>query len=296
MLSKKQFDILETLAIKGTLSQRGLAEATGQSVGNVNRLVKELSSSGLIKDGSITNQGIATLEPYRVKRAVFLAAGFGSRLFPITLNTPKPLVRVRGKRIIDGLLDEVISLGVQGIYIVRGYLGEQFDQLLHRYPSIQFLENPIYNEANNISSAMCARYLLSNCYVLEADLILRPGLLKRYHYASDFLGTYQERCDDWCFKVKDGFITDELLGDFDAWRNCGVSYWSEMDGKRLAGHLKEAYEAPGGKELFWEQVPLHVYRGSYQVAIQSCTEQDVTEIDTLKELKAADVTYNLGQG
>ena len=292
-LTKKQFDILDALATKGNLSQRGLAEATSQSVDNVNRLVKELSADGFVQDRRITDRGLETLEPYRVKRAVFLAAGFGSRLMPVTLNTPKPLVRVKGKRIIDGLLDEVIRLGVEEIYIVRGYLGEQFDQLLAKYPAIRFLENPIYNETNNISSAMCARYLLSNCYVFEADLILRPGFLQRYHYTSTFLGTYGERVDDWCFKVKDGFITDELLSDYDAWRNCGVSCWNEVDGKRLSVHLKEAYEAPGGKELFWEQVPLHVYAGSYQVAIQPCSEQDVVEIDTYKELKSADETYDL---
>ena len=103
-LTKKQFDILEALATKGNLSQRGLAEATNQSVGNVNRLMKELYADGFVKNGRITGDGVAALEPYRVKRAVFLAAGFGSRLFPVTLNTPKPLVRVKGKRIIDGLL------------------------------------------------------------------------------------------------------------------------------------------------------------------------------------------------
>lgn len=196
MLSKKQFDILEALVTYGSLTQREVADLTNQSVGNANRLIKELTASGLIDNGAISSAGLAALEPYRVKRAVFLAAGFGHRLLPVTLNTPKPLVRVKGKRIIDGLLDQVQALGVQEIYIVRGYLGEQFDQLLCSYPSIQFLENPIYNEANNISSAMCARYLLSNCYVFEADLILKPGLLNRYHYTSDFLATYQERCDD----------------------------------------------------------------------------------------------------
>ena len=293
MLSKKQFDILEAYVSHGTLTQREIADLTNQSVGNVNRLIKELTAAGLISGGSITSQGLASLETYRVKRAVVLAAGFGHRLLPVTLNTPKPLVRVKGKRIIDGLLEQVTALGITEIYIVRGYLGEQFDQLLHNYPTIQFLENPIYNESNNISSAMCARYLLSNAYVFEADLILKPGLLKRYHYTSDFLAAYHERCDDWCFKVKDGIIIDELLGDYDAWRNCGVSYWSEADGRRLAEHLKTAYEAPGGKELYWEQVPLHVYRGSYQVAIVPCSEQDVTEIDTYKELKNADVNYDM---
>lgn len=269
MLSKKQFDILEAYASNGTLTQRGIAELTKQSVGNANRLIKELTEAGYVADGMITAAGLAALEPYRVKRAVFLAAGFGHRLLPVTLNTPKPLVRVKGKRIIDGLLEQVQALGVTEIYIVRGYLGEQFDQLKYTYPTIQFLENPIYNETNNISSAMCARYLLQNCYVFESDLILRPSLLRKYHYTSDFLATYKERVDDWCFKVKDGFITDELLGDYDAWRNCGVSYWGADDGKRLAEHLKEAYESPGGKELYWEEVPLHVFRGSYQVAVVS---------------------------
>ena len=293
MLSKKQFDILEAYASNGALTQRGIAEITKQSVGNTNRLIKELTEAGYVAEGTITTTGLSALEPYRVKRAVFLAAGFGHRLLPVTLNTPKPLVRVKGKRIIDGLLDQVQALGVSEIYIVRGYLGEQFDQLKYNYPTIQFLENPIYNETNNISSAMCARYLLQNCYVFEADLILRPGLLRKYHYTSDFLATYRERVDDWCFKVKDGFITDELLGDFDAWRNCGVSYWSADDGKRLAEHLKEAYESPGGKELYWEEVPLHVFKGSYQVAVIPCDEQDAIEIDTCKELKEADGTYGL---
>ena len=66
-----------------------------------------------------------------------------------------------------------------------------------------------------------------------------------------------------------------------------------MDGKKLAEHIKTAYEAPGGKELFWEQVPLDVFKSSYQVAIQECSEQDVVEIDTYKELKAADNTYTI---
>lgn len=63
MLSKKQFDILETLATKGNLSQRGLAEATSQSVGNVNRLVKELSTDGLVEDRRITARGLEPAFP-----------------------------------------------------------------------------------------------------------------------------------------------------------------------------------------------------------------------------------------
>ena len=99
--------------------------------------------------------------------AIFIAAGFGSRLVPITLNTPKPLVRVHNVRIIDSLLDAVAAAGIEEVWLVRGYLGEQFDQLLYKYPNIRFIENPLYNDANNISSMVAARDLLSLIHISE---------------------------------------------------------------------------------------------------------------------------------
>ena len=109
------------------MTQRKLAEQTNTSLGKVNKTVKALTEAGLMAGGKITEAGLEALEPYRVKRAVFLAAGFGSRMVPITFNTPKPLVRVHGVRIIDTLLDAVVAAGIPEIVVVRGYLGEQFD-------------------------------------------------------------------------------------------------------------------------------------------------------------------------
>lgn len=190
VLSKKQFEVLAALVDNATeLSQREISTATSFSLGTVNKVMKELCKLGYVEDGRITIKGIEALEPYRVQRAVIIAAGFGSRLVPITLNTPKPLVRVHGKRIIDTLLDAIVAAEIPEIYIVRGYLAEQFDQLVYKYPMIKFLENPAYNEANNISSAMCTRYLLKNAYVCEADLlVMNSKLIKKYQYSSNFLG------------------------------------------------------------------------------------------------------------
>ena len=294
-LSRKQFDILEQL-VDGPLSQRQIREATGMSLGTINRTMKELNDAGYVSDGAITGAGMEALEPYRVRRAVFIAAGFGTRLVPITLNTPKPLVRVNGRRIIDGLLDACLAIGIEEIYIVRGYLSEQFDQLLYKYPMISFLENPIYNEANNISSALVARYLLSNAYVFEADLLLHnPGILKKYHYASDFLGFKTARTDDWCFRVKDNTIVEEMVGGEgpDIWQMVGISYWNGADGKKLSTDIAEVYATPGGKERYWEQVPLVYAKAHYSVELRECSAQDVTEIDTFRELKAIDKIYDV---
>jgi len=165
-LTRKQFDVLSVLATnRGKMSQRQLEERTGHSLGTINKVVREFIECGYVADGEITSEGIDALEPYRAKKAIFIAAGFGSRMVPVTLNTPKPLIRVNGKRIIDTLIDACLENGITEIYVVRGYLAEQFDQLLYKYPMIKFLENPSYNEANNIGSAMVARYMLQNAYV-----------------------------------------------------------------------------------------------------------------------------------
>lgn len=294
-LSRKQFDILAALAVSDkALTQRQLEDITGHSLGVVNRVSRELTDRGYINKSSITADGLQALEPYRAKRAVFIAAGLGSRLVPVTLNTPKPLIRVNGKRIIDGLLDAVLAAGIEEIFIVRGYLAEQFDQLLYKYPMIKFLENPAYNEANNISSAMCARYLLKNAYVFEADLLIRnPAIIKKYNYTSNFLGIPMERTDDWCFTVKNGIITSQSIGGLDCYQEVGISYWTEADGQKLSEHIKQAYEMPGGKERYWDQVPLAVFLNQYAVEVRRCEQEDIVEIDTFRELKAIDSTYDV---
>ncbi len=294
-LSRKQFDILEALATnKVALTQRQLQEKTKHSLGTINRIFKELCNAGFILNNSITERGLNVLEPYRAKRAIFIAAGFGSRLIPITLNTPKPLIRVHGKRIIDGLIDACLEADINDIYIVRGYLAEQFDQLLYKYPMIKFLENPAYNEANNIASAMCARYLLSNAYVLEADFVIHnPKIIKKYHYTSNYLGIKKERTDDWCLEVKNDVIVEEKVGGVNCWQMAGISYWNEEDGHKLCNDIKETYEQPGGKERYWEQAPLVFCKKNYRVEIRECFEEDIVEIDTFRELKAIDKTYDI---
>ena len=293
MLTRKQFDVLVALKEKKT-SQRELEEKTGYSLGSINKAVKELTALGYIDGGAITENGVNALEPYRAKRAVFIAAGFGSRLVPVTLNTPKPLVRVFGVRIIDRLIEACLKADINEIYIVRGYLAEQFDQLLNKYPMIKFIENPAYNEANNISSALKAKDLLSNAYVFEADLVLyNPDIITKYHYRSDFLAIKKDRTDDWCFEVKDGIIVEQKVGGLDCWQMVGISYWNTEDGKKLVSDLVEVFNMPGGKEKYWEQVPLAVCKNKYQVEVKPCLDSDIVEIDTFRELKAIDKTYDV---
>ena len=262
-LSRKQFELLTYLERTGKKkSQREISEDTGVSLGSVSRHLEILKNEGLVDGTKITEKGLEALEPYRVKRAVFIAAGFGSRLVPITLNTPKPLVRVNGTRMIDTLLDAVVKAGIEEIIVVRGYLGEQFDQLLYKYPNIKFIENPIYNEANNISSAFIARELLQNAYVFEADLVLyNPALITKYQYTSNYLGVPVEKTDDWCFEVKNRVITKLCIGGTDCYHMFGISYWNAEDGKKLESDIKKVFELPGWRDC--DSGDLHSFLEKY---------------------------------
>ena len=293
-MQKKEFEILVALTqSEEPLTQREIAEKTKLSLGTINKAVKALVEQGYIADGRITQQGLDALEPYRVKRAIFLAAGFGSRMVPITFNTPKPLVRVHGTRMIDTLLDAVVAAGIPEIVVVRGYLGEQFDQLLYKYPQIKFVENPIYNEANNSSSAVCVRYLFQNAYVLEADLVLsNPKLIRKYEYSSNFLGIPVDVTDDWClYTDSNGIITEECVGGRNCHQMVGISYWDSEAGARLADDLHDVYTSPGGKERYWEQVALVYKKEHYAVAVRECSIDDIVEIDSFNELKKIDPLY-----
>lgn len=296
VLSKKEFDILVLLKsnTEEKISQRKLSTETGFSLGTVNKIISELTEKKYITSYlKITELGLKALEPYKVKRAIFLAAGFGSRLVPITLNTPKPLIKVHGKKIIETLLDAVVKANIPEIIIVRGYLGEQFEVLLHKYPNIKFIDNPKYNEANNISSAYMVKDYFERAYVLESDLLLsNEKLIREYEYSSHFLGIPVDETDDWCVETKNGIITKEKVGGVNCHLLLGISYYDEEYGKKLAKDMEEVFNSPGGKEKYWEQVQLVERKENYKFQIRECKREDIVEIDTFNELKQIDKAYD----
>ena len=295
-LTYNQFEILTIIEReKVKLSQRNLADLSNLSLGTVNKIIAELLNEKLIDDNYIiTKKGLKELEPYRVKRAIFLAAGFGSRMVPITLNTPKPLVLVKGKRIIETLLDAVVKAEIPEIIIVTGYLGEQFEILLKKYPNIKIVENKLYNEANNISSAFLIKDKLKNSYVLESDIVLyNEKLIRKYEYQSNFLGKYVDVTDDWCFETKNGIITKQKVGGYNCHQMYGISYYNSKDGEQLSKDIDKVYNMPGGKERYWDQVPLEVCKQNYKIGVRECKENDIIEIDTFNELKKIDPIYDV---
>lgn len=255
----------------------------------------ELLSMGLLVNEEmvqITQKGIEALEPYRVKRAIFLAAGFGSRLVPVTLSTPKPLIQVNGNRLIDRLIDAVIDAGIEEIVIVRGYLKDSFEALRVKYPQIRFIDNDGYNKANNISSAYLVRDILDNALVLESDLLLyNSKIIRKYEYRSMYMGIPMVESDDWILETEGDLIVDIGITGTNTNQMVGISYWDQDDAKTLSEDLKHTFESESGKQLYWDEVALRYNREKYKIYLRKVTLQDVVEIDTFAELCEIDERY-----
>ena len=138
-MTRYEFEVLSHLERNGAgqYPLRTLSDALTISGGEISRCLEQLAAKHWItQDGdtlAVTDAGLAALEPYRVKRAIILAAGFGSRMMTATADRPKPLVTVNGVRILETLLDALVAVGIRDITVVRGYRKECFDALLEKY-------------------------------------------------------------------------------------------------------------------------------------------------------------------
>ena len=298
MLDRYSFEILAYVEAEGNRAYpwRELVDQLAISGSRVTETRRALLEAGLLEgEGdrlSVTPAGLLALEPYRVRRAVIFAAGFGSRMAPVTLHTPKPLVKVGGIRIIDRLLDALLAKGIDDIVIVRGYLKERFDELLEKYPMLTFVDNDRYDRENNISSALAAGQMIDGCYICAGDLLVtNPRIIRKYHYCSNYLASYAMETDDWCFDFRKGLAENYRKGGTNCFNQYEITYWTPEDCEKLRRDWASAYRTEGGKDLFWEFIPLVLNRDRYQVEIRQCRKEDIMEIDNFYELAELDPSY-----
>lgn len=233
---------------------------------------------------------------HKAERAVILAAGMGTRLRPLTLTTPKPLIEVGGQRIIDTSIRALRAFGIEEIYVVVGYLKEKFLPLEEEYPGLRLIENPWYDTTNNISSLYAAREHLENAIILEGDQIIRDTSVLAPDFARSGYSCIwsEETTREWFVRAEDGVITScSPDGGAGGWEIHGISRWSAEDGRRLKGHLEALFERGPAedKQLFWDAIPLLLYLDQYRPGVTPMDRDSVAEIDSLGELAVYEKKY-----
>ena len=108
----------------------------------------------------------------------------GRRLGKLTADDTKCMVRLGGVPIIDRMISQIISNGINKITLVVGYKADHLiEHLSGRFPDaeIGFIQNTIYDKTNNIYSLSLAKDLLieDDTILLESDLVFEDGILKK---------------------------------------------------------------------------------------------------------------------
>lgn len=135
-------------------------------------------------------------------KLIILAAGKGQRLYPLTRNTPKPLIPLGdGHTLLEKQLEGVIASGViSEVVLVVGYLAEQIESkvatLENSNLKITCVYNPFYEVSNNLISLWLAKeYMHGDFFITNGDNLFDPTIFEEFdkHVSSGiFLSVYDK--------------------------------------------------------------------------------------------------------
>lgn len=118
-------------------------------------------------------------------KAIILAAGMASRLRPLTLNTPKCLLNVGERPLLQRSMDAIIQSGIKNFVIVTGYLHEMIENFVAKHYgntiNVKFIHNRVYDSTNNIYSLWLARPEADgeDFLLLDSDLLYDPQIVAK---------------------------------------------------------------------------------------------------------------------
>jgi CTP:phosphocholine cytidylyltransferase-like protein len=225
--------------------------------------------------------------------AIIIAAGMGTRLRPLTLSIPKPLIKIFDKPMIERNIEFLLERGLKEIIIVTGYLAEQFSYLEEKYPEVKLIYNDKFNEYNNIYSFYLIRNYLEDSYILEGDIILNKNIFsKNLKESVCFSKKILSFNNEWqLITDKNNFIKEIRISGKNNYIISGPRFFIKRDSEKLKMLVEKYCENEKiKKEYFWDNI-LKENIDLFKIKVIEMQESDIYEVDTLEELINLDSSY-----
>lgn len=230
-----------------------------------------------------------------MQNAIILSAGTGSRMVPITYETPKGLIRVRGEILIERQIKQLHAAGIRDIYVVVGYMKERFEYLKNQF-GVKLIHNPDFWVKNNLSSLYHARHVLCNSIISIADIWLSNNIFFHQQpeswYACKFIPSTTE---EWYIKTANGYISNISKGGQNSWVLMGPAFLNFECSKKMISLLERYYQSSGSANMYWEDILIGHLQ---ELPIRSFQQPEDTifEFETLEELRRFDSSYFIDSG
>ena len=225
-------------------------------------------------------------------QGIILAAGMGRRMKGEIGKTPKSMIRIGGKPLIERNIEYMLEAGLRRIAIVVGYEKSRFTYLPQRYRGkVELVENPEYSSSNTVTSLWCARgYLGEDCWIVMADILPRVNPYKIFR-------------TDGCFYVlrkKAEYSKPDWIAEFDSEGRIvavdkkgtrgnaynGISYWSAEGAAYIRSLMQDLDWADSRtRNMYWDELLLP-HLAEFEVKAKLLPANDLLyEFDDLQDME-----------
>lgn len=288
-MNKQEMDILSYLLLKPFINQRDLSEMTGHSLGIVNKSIKSLINKGFLNEEiRLTKKAYDEFNSKAPKNAIILAAGFGMRMVPINMETPKAFLEINGETLIERIIKQLLEVDIKDISIVVGFLKEQFEYLIDKY-GVELIVNEDYSEKNNLHSLALVENKISNTYIIPCDVWCdKNPFNKNELYSWYMVSDLVDNESDVRVNRKMDLVTVSEQSGGNAM--IGIAYLVGEQASIVKSRLTIMDQNKCYDGSFWEEALYEKDRMIVKAKIVNATE--VAEINTYEQLRELDEESN----
>lgn len=281
-----ELDVLKSIYEDGFSNQRILSEQSGYSLGTVNKSIKHLIDQGMLtEDISITTKANKFIEAKSPRNAIILAAGFGMRMVPINLETPKAFIEVNGEKLIERQIRQLHEADIHDITIVVGFMKESFEYLVDMF-NVKLVVNNEYAQKNNLYSLAKVVDDISNTYIIPCDIWCENNPFGKNELYSWYM--VSDLVDDFSMVRVNRKL--ELIRTNEATPGnemIGIAYLADDNTIGIIKKkVKESASSDRNKKLFWEEALFDKDRFVVSARIVQSTK--FIEINTYEQLRDLD--------